>query len=106
MLTHTEASTAASANSQIKIGEGSAYAKCILSGEHFVVYGQPALVMSLDKKISIKAVIELEDNTVQFLLEGIGLPTAVDQEEKKECYERLMIHPILMCYCLSFQCVQ
>jgi len=62
MLTHTEASTAASANSQIKIGEGSAYAKCILSGEHFVVYGQPALVMSLDKKISIKAVIELEDN--------------------------------------------
>ena len=46
-----------------KSGIGAANAKCILSGEHFVVHGQPALVMSLNKKISIQAFIEFNKNT-------------------------------------------
>ena len=50
------------ANCLIKSGEGSSNAKCILSGEHFVLYGQPAIVISIDKKLHIKSFIELDKN--------------------------------------------
>ena len=69
-----KAQTAARANCLIRHGEGESFAKCILSGEHFVVYGQPALVMGLDKKIIIQAVIELEEDNKN---------TGLDQNIKK-----------------------
>jgi len=51
----------ASRNSDVQMGViASAPAKVILFGEHFVVYGEPAIVLAIDKRASAKA--ELRDD--------------------------------------------
>jgi len=39
----------------VKIARASAPAKVILFGEHFVVYGCPAILGSIDKRVSVTA---------------------------------------------------
>ncbi len=43
-------------------GKASAPAKVILFGEHFVVYGKPAILASIDKRISVKARIRRDED--------------------------------------------
>jgi len=48
----------------IKKGKASAPAKIILFGEHFVVYGNPAILASITRRITVAAACNIETNNV------------------------------------------
>ena len=51
--------------------------KAILFGEHFVVYGAPAIAMALDKYVTVR-ITELNDNVLEIYSHSIGLRGAFD----------------------------
>lgn len=60
----------------------SAPAKVILFGEHFVVYGEPAIVMAIDKRAYAKTEIRA-DNVLHFTSTNLDLAVRVDGDSFK-----------------------
>lgn len=59
-------------------GDASAPAKVILFGEHFVVYGNPAILASIDKRIFVRACIRIDSEDRIAIGSDIGMAGQYD----------------------------
>ncbi|MEM1537783.1 MAG: mevalonate kinase [Candidatus Nezhaarchaeales archaeon] len=60
----------------------SAPGKCIITGEHFVVHGEPALVMAINRRVYVESRLK-EGSDVQIASEDLGLAGCFIDDEYK-----------------------
>ena len=79
-----------------KVVTASAPAKVILFGEHFVVYGQPAIVLAIDKRASVRAQLR-KDNRISISSSNLRLAGTFKgdkfQAQKGGAKARLKLEP-------------
>lgn len=74
----------------------SAPAKVILFGEHFVVYGKPAILASIDKRVYVDAKVRKDSRIV--IKSNMGFSGSFDQSEQKQLERKKfksLLQPIL-----------
>jgi len=80
----------------IKRARASAPGKVILFGEHFVVYGKPAILASIDKRVYVDAVARNDDKVAIKSNMGFkGTFNKHDLESVKEKKFRSLVQPVL-----------
>lgn len=79
-----------------KRARASAPAKVILFGEHFVVYGKPAILASLNKRIYVDAIARKDDKVkVKSNMGFAGTFSKYELEEAKKKKFRSLVQPVL-----------
>ena len=74
----------------------SAPAKVILFGEHFVVYGKPAILASIDKRVYVDVKVGKDSRIV--IKSNMGFSGSFDQSEQKQLERKKfksLLQPIL-----------
>jgi mevalonate kinase len=76
----------------------SAPGKITLFGEHFVVYGNPAIIAAINKRISITLKSSVTNSiTIRFGEEKLTLPTFRINTHTVETFSNSFLYPILKC---------
>jgi mevalonate kinase len=79
-----------------KRARASAPGKVILFGEHFVVYGKPAILASIDKRVYVDAVARNDDRvTIKSNMSFGGKFSIDDLEKAKERKFKSLVQPVL-----------
>ena len=80
-----------------------AFAKIIISGEHAVVYGQPALALSVDRHIQTSIISASNTKNYKFILENFASVKTFTQQQLREMaqYQNLLQPTQLLPYAVA-----